>query len=145
MRTHDAMTSATASNLRVVALRLGPGDELWAKLQEVIQREQIEAGFIMTCVGSLSQAHVRFADAPEATALQGPYEIVSLVGTIALSGSHLHIALSDAQGRTVAGHLKPGNTVHTTVELILGVITDARFTRELDPKSGYKELTITPR
>lgn len=133
------------SNLRAIVLRLGPGDELSQKLQELVEREQIEAGFIMTCVGSLTQAQVRFADDPAPTKLEGKFEIVSLVGTIAKSGSHLHITLADEQGRTIGGHLKPGNLIYTTAEIVVGVVTDARYAREPDPKSGYNELVIYPK
>jgi uncharacterized protein len=35
----------------------------------------------------------------------GPFEIVSLVGTIAINGPHIHIALSDGNGTTLGGHL----------------------------------------
>ena len=136
---------AVPSNLRAIVLRLGPGDELSQKLQELVEREQIEAGFIMTCVGSLTQAQVRFADNPSPTKLEGKFEIVSLVGTIAKSGTHLHITLADEQGRTIGGHLKPGNLVYTTAELVVGVVTDVRYAREPDPKSGYNELVIYPK
>lgn len=140
-----ASDAASSSNLRAIVLRLGPGDELSQKLQELVEREQIEAGFIMTCAGSLTQAQVRFADHPAPTKLEGKFEIVSLVGTVAKSGSHLHITLADEQGRTIGGHVKPGNLVYTTAEIVVGVVTDARFEREPDPKSGYNELVIYPK
>lgn len=143
--TPQAADAAPSSNLRAIVLRLGPGDELSQKLQELVEREQIEAGFIMTCVGSLTQAQVRFADHPTPTKLEGKFEIVSLVGTVAKSGSHLHITLADEQGRTIGGHVKPGNLVYTTAEIVVGVVTDARFAREPDPKSGYNELVIYPK
>lgn len=139
------MTTPNASNLRVIALRLGPGEELHQALQALLEREQINSGFIMTCVGSLTEAQVRFADKPTPTKLEGKFEIVSLVGTVATSGSHLHIVLSDEEGRTIGGHLKPGNLVYTTAEIVIGVITDVEFSRQPDPKSGYNELVITPK
>lgn len=39
------------------------------------------------------------------TYFDGPYEIVSLVGTIAVNGPHIHISLSDGTGTTIGGHL----------------------------------------
>ena len=96
----------------------------------------------MTAVGSLTKASLRLADRPEATAFEGKFEIVSLVGTLSPDGVHIHASISDREGRTIGGHLVEGCTVYTTVELVIGEVEGVRFTREQDAESGYKELHI---
>lgn len=76
--------------------------------------------------------------------LRGRFEVVSLVGTLNPE-AHLHISLSDAEGRTLGGHVLGGLQVFTTAEVILGDALDLDFTRELDPKTGFPELVVQPR
>lgn len=74
--------------------------------------------------------------------LEGPFEIVSLVGTFSAGGAgcHLHASLADAQGRVVGGHVVGGMEVFTTAEVVLGSCTDLAFRREHDPATGFAEL-----
>jgi predicted DNA-binding protein with PD1-like motif len=58
------------------------------------------------------------------------------------TGSHLHISISDSTGRTIGGHLKEGSIVYTTAEIVLGLLPDIVFERQVDPTYGYKELVI---
>lgn len=71
-------------------------------------------------------------------------EIVSLVGLLSKEGSHVHISLSDSTGTTIGGHLVEGCEIYTTAEIIIGIMPDYRFARELDPASGYQELKVYP-
>lgn len=125
------------------ALRLHPGDDLKDSL--VDWSEGAGAASVLTCVGSLRTASLRFADQPEPTLLEGPFEIVSLVGTLSPDGAHLHLAVADAEGRTVAGHLGSGSIVYTTAEIVLGVLPALRFSRQVDPETTWKELVIEGR
>ena len=97
---------------------------------------------IVTCVGSLNKAHLRFANQPEGTEIPGKLEIVSLTGTVSPAGSHLHMSVSDSTGKTTGGHLLQGNPVYTTAEILMVILTDYLFERETDPAFNYKELTI---
>ena len=72
----------------------------------------------------------------------GPFEIVSLSGTISPNGVHLHLSIADAAGKTVGGHLVHGCVVHTTVEIVVADMGGVRFARIPDPATGYKELNI---
>lgn len=129
---------------RVEVLRLLPGDDVRASLDRWAKEGQIQAASILSAVGSLTVASIRFSDEKEASILKGPFEIVALSGVISNDGSHTHIAVSDRVGKTLGGHLGVGSTVHTTLELVLGVYKDMRFIRSDDPRSGYKELFISP-
>lgn len=136
------MHNAFPSILHCWTIRLKPGDDIKVILDELARDYNISAGIIITCVGSLKKASVRFAGEPDTTILEGPFEIVSLTGTVAKTGSHIHISLSDKTGRTVGGHLKEGNEIYTTAELCIGVLPALSFTREKDETTGYQELFI---
>jgi uncharacterized protein len=131
--------------LRVTAhaFRLHPGDDLKQGILAFAAAQPIRAGCVVTCVGSLRRAVLRFADRREGTELPGDrYEIVSLVGTVGKDGAHLHIALSDGDGRMVGGHLLNGCLIYTTAEIVLAVLPGVVFHRELDPVTGFHELEI---
>ena len=130
------------SIMKAVSLRLSPDQDLLAVLDEIAERDQLGVACVLTCVGSLTEAVLRFADREEPTKLSGPFEIVSLTGTLSSHGSHCHISVSDHQGKTIGGHLLPGCVVYTTAEIVLGVITDQQFLRSYDPNTGYEELDI---
>lgn len=104
--------------------------------------QQEQAGCVISAVGSLSLAQLRLAGATQATAIHGELEILSLSGTLSPDGAHLHIAISGSSGAVIGGHLCAGSLVHTTAELVIGLLPDWRFSRELDLASGYAELQI---
>ena len=127
------------------ALRLSPGDDLKQSLSEYAQTHNIGALAVVTCVGSLSKAGVRYANVPSGTSLEGPFEIVSLVGCGGIAGWHLHIGLSDSDGKMIGGHLMEGSLVFTTAEIVLVELKKTDFQRSHDPQTGYKELDIRRR
>lgn len=124
------------------AIRLPPGSDLAASLSKLVREKNWQAVAVVTCVGSLDVATVRFAEQKDAHVLEGPWEIVSLVGTLEPTGYHLHICLSDNTGRTVGGHLKEGSKVHTTAEVVLAELPGLKFTRTQDARTGYPELVV---
>ncbi|MCG5061117.1 MAG: DNA-binding protein [Limnoraphis sp. WC205] len=130
--------------MNVLPIRLKPNQDLKLSLQEIAATDQIQAGFILTAVGSLKQATVRFAGQEESECLRGRFEIVSLVGTLSIEGIHLHIALADAHGKTIGGHLQTGCIIYTTAEIVIGTVPGYIFKRTPDPETGYLELKITP-
>lgn len=131
------------SPMTTVALRLGPGQDLKTELEAFVKRNNLAAVSVLTCVGSLTKVPLRYANQDNYETLTGHFEIVSMTGMLsAQSGSHLHLAVSDTTGRTVGGHFGDGSSVYTTAEVLLGILPSYQFTRELDPKSGYRELVI---
>jgi predicted DNA-binding protein with PD1-like motif len=111
--------------MRSIAVRLRPGADLKGELVALAARERVQAGWVLTCVGSLSQVRVRLAGGAEHATWQGAFEIVALTGTLSPDGGHLHLAVADQQGRTVGSHLAEGCTVRTTAEVV--VATDDRL------------------
>ena len=134
-----------------------------------VPQNECSSAFVMTAVGSLSDATLRLANASrkddtvesggvvsssgvrgwENLEPQGKndirqwkqrFEIVSLVGTFSRDGGcHLHVSLSDYRGNTIGGHLIDG-VVFTTVEVVLGTIRGVGFQRIEDDETGFREL-----
>lgn len=128
--------------LRILTIRLRPGDDLRQRIEQVVKTHHIRAGFILTTVGSLRSANIRLADQNEATAFAGKFEIVSLVGTMGQDGVHLHVSIADNTGKTIGGHLVAGCLIYTTAEIVIGEAEGLVFSRVADQETGYKELRI---
>ena len=131
-----------ASKIDSYAFRLKPKEDLKTGIISFAKKENIKAGAIVTCVGSLTPFHLRFANQEKGSKQNGHFEIVSMTGTFSDSTSHLHISVSDSTGQTIGGHLLEGNLISTTVELVVINLKDFEFTRETDSTFGYKELSI---
>ncbi|KAF3703202.1 hypothetical protein EXN66_Car018890 [Channa argus] len=139
---------SSSSSLQLHAVRFGPGQELLGSLQAFVEERRLRAPFIITCVGSVTKATLRLANATatntnQVLQLSGRFEIVSLVGTLN-PDAHLHICLSDAEGRTVGGHVLGDLEVFTTAEVVVGEAVGLQFTREMDEKTGFPELVVQP-
>ncbi len=130
--------------MKVFPLRLKSNEDLKQSLKNFANQENIKAGFILSAIGSLKQAKIRFANQSDSILLIDKFEILSLNGTIATSGVHLHIAISDKQGKIIGGHLDNECIIYTTAEIIIGTTEEFIFNRTIDEQTGYKELEIIP-
>jgi len=131
--------------MKTYVLRLQPNQDLKTSLENYARENQINAGVILTCVGSLNCTTLRMANENVLKTFEGKFEIVSLVGTLSFDGCHLHIALSDKNGNMVGGHLKEGCTIYTTAEIAIGEIENLIFARTMDKNTGFKELVVKQR
>jgi predicted DNA-binding protein with PD1-like motif len=139
---HEAFES---EQMRIHVFRLRPGDDLLESIRAYAIAHHLRAAVVLTAVGSLTHASIRYANQPDASQSSGHFEIVSLVGTIEESGEHLHLSLAAENGTMIGGHLEPGCKIYTTGEIVLGELQGARFTRELDKEGrGWEELKIYP-
>lgn len=127
------------------AFRLKPGTDLRKGIEEWIDDNGIEAAALVTCVGSLASATLRMAGKKISSKLQGPFEIVSLVGTLSNNGSHCHVAIADSAGRVLGGHLAYGCAIYTTAEVVIAVLTETVFRRVEDAETGCRELVVQRR
>ena len=126
-------------------IRLRPGQDLRRALEAAVAAQGCAAAFVLSGIGSLGEAQVRFAGNDNATPLAGDLEILTLAGTLGGGGSHLHASLSDARGAVVGGHLAYGCVVRTTAEVLVMLLDDWAFAREADAATGCAELAIRPR
>ncbi|GAB1544068.1 DNA-binding protein [Scytonema sp. NUACC21] len=130
--------------MKIFPLRLRPDEDLKQSLKHFASKQDIKAGFILTAIGSLKQAKIRFANQDSSTVLAEKFEILSLNGTVATTGVHLHIAISDQKGKTIGGHLDDGCIIYTTAEIVIGSSEEYTFLRTPDEQTGYYELEIVP-
>ncbi len=131
--------------MKVHVLRLGPGQDLRSSLEaafaDLSKQHGIAAACIVSAVGSLSQAVLRYADKPGGSETDGPLELLMLSGTLSADGAHLHGSVADADGAMKGGHILPGCIVRTTAEIVIALLPGWEFRRELDAATGYSELS----
>lgn len=126
-------------------LRLQPGDDVRAVVEQAIRAHGVQAAFVLQGIGSLRVARLRYAGQREPTMLAGDMEILTIAGSVSPDGAHLHMSLSDSAGRVYGGHVADGCIVRTTAELLLALLPAHRFARERDAATGYAELVIRPK
>ena len=131
--------------MRTLPLRLPPGADLRAAIEAAAAAHSSDAAFVIAGIGSLDVAQLRLAGARDATALRGDLEMLTLSGTVAAGGSHLHMSVADAGGRVTGGHVGRGCVVRTTAEVLLVFLPDWTLAREHDAATGFAELVVKPR
>ena len=129
--------------MQMLPLRLTPGQDLRRSLEQAVSSRGFTAAFVISGIGSLSDARIRFADASIAQVFQGTTEVLSLSGTVATNGAHLHISLATAAGEVVGGHVMHGCIVRTTAEVLIGLLPDWEFSRQQDELTGFAELVVS--
>ncbi len=130
--------------VKTYAVRLLPNQDLMQELENIVQENNIKAGFIMSCLGSLKKAYLRMPGGKTFKNFEGQFEILCLNGTLSVNGSHLHVAMSVfPEGNVLGGHLlEQGCIIATTAEIIIGQLQDVEFDRKLDENTGFKELQV---
>lgn len=129
--------------MKTHSFRLKPGQDFLDSIEEYVKKNNIQAGVILSAVGSFTQATLRFANQEKYNQYEKHFEIVSITGTISIHGSHLHVSISDENGKTIGGHLVSGCKIYTTAEIVLAEFDDVVYKRELyENDSGYEELVV---
>ncbi len=130
--------------MRTIAKRLHDGQDLVEEINQVCIENNIKAGIILSAVGSLKESKIRVPVLYGQVAYITPenLKIDNLHGTVSANGCHLHISVSAINGTVFGGHIKPGCTIRTTCELVIGIIDDITFSREPDTQTGFDELVI---
>ncbi|NJL46600.1 MAG: DNA-binding protein [Leptolyngbyaceae cyanobacterium SM2_5_2] len=128
--------------MKTHCLRFHPGQDLKQSLKSFAVQNNLQAAAILTGIGSLNPAALRFAAQPEATVLTGSFELISLAGTLSAHGLHLHGAVADDQGHVYGGHIADGCLVRTTAEIVLAELSNLCLQRVLDPSTGFLELVV---
>jgi predicted DNA-binding protein with PD1-like motif len=130
--------------MQSLPLRLPPDSDVRAALEAALAEHSCKAAFVVSGIGSLRAAKLRFAGRTALTEIRGDLEIISLAGTIAANGVHLHMSVADADGKLLGGHVASGCVVRTTAEILLMLLPEWQFSREPDVRTGYAELLIRP-
>lgn len=128
--------------MRNYTFRLKPDQDLFDSISLFAAENNVEAGCLLSGVGSLRRAAIRFASQEQVVVLEGYFEIVSLTGTVSVHGSHLHLSISDDEGKTIGGHFESGCKIYTTAEVVVAAFEDVVYKREFAEDSGYEELVV---
>jgi uncharacterized protein len=133
--------------MKTIAVRLKPGDDLKEAVQELAVKRSVQAGIILSAVGSLNKVVLRMAGAEagkqDIRTYTGEHEIIAITGTVSAHGSHIHLGVSNKDGQMIGGHLAKGCRIKTTCELVIGVLADAVFRREPDADTEFDELIVS--
>jgi len=123
-------------------LRFDQGEELIESLKNFCLKNKIKSGFFLG-LGAVKKAEVALYDLKNkkyiSKKLEGPLEIISLIGNIASKNKeliiHSHIALGDKEMRLFGGHLN-SLTVSPTCEVYL-----IKFTRVIK-RNYFREIGL---
>lgn len=131
--------------MKTISTRLRDGQDLLKAIEDIVIKHDIQAGVILSAVGSLKESRIRVPVINEEVKYITPnnLEIDNLHGTVSVNGMHLHISVSDTKGKVYGGHVKAGCIIRTTCELVIGILDDTVFSREPDGQTGFDELVVT--
>jgi predicted DNA-binding protein with PD1-like motif len=130
--------------MRELPVRLEPGVDLRGAMEDLVRTQLPNGAFVLCGIGSLQSPRLRFAGREASETLAGPYEVLTMSGTVTKDGAHLHVSIASEAGEVRGGHIAYGSVVRTTVEALLVELSAWSLTRERDPRTGFTEL-ITAR
>ncbi len=113
--------------MHAVPLQLAPGSDLRRSLEEFAMA-RAASGFVLGVVGDLSRAAFQCPGQPNPSVIEGDLEIITLNGTLAPEGVHLHLSLSDGACQVWGGHLEHGTLVRKGAQLLVGVFAESAET-----------------
>ncbi len=120
--------------VRLIYVRLDPGDDLLQGLRDGVEKAGIVHGAILAGVGSLSSYHFHVVSTPVIPPEnafvrgEGPFDILTVTGAVLDGRVHAHITFSDTKV-AMGGHLEEGSTVLTfAIVLIADTSADADLT-----------------
>jgi|688.fasta_scaffold74346_3 predicted DNA-binding protein with PD1-like motif len=141
----SSIAQQVKSTANFYTIRLKPHQDLKVELMKFAEAHKLKAAFVATCVGSLEQLNLRYANQSASIKQSGHFEILSLVGTFNDASSHFHLSVADSTGKTIGGHLLEANLIYTTAEIVIGELPEVEFGREVDSTYGYQELYVKPK
>ena len=127
------MQTQALDALRLVLVRLNPGDDILDSLSAAVKENAISNGIVLNGLGSLSRYRVHVVETtnlPPGDVFfegEGPFDILSLSGLILDGRVHAHITFSNTE-KALGGHLEQGCRILTFSVIVLAETPDADFT-----------------
>ena len=122
----------------IYRIRLDRGDLLLESILDIIKKNDIRDGAVLTAAGTLQDATFHavasISAKPEEhfTTIKGtPMEILSISGIIADGEPHFHMTLSRTDGTAFGGHLEKGCKVLYRVELTIAKFSGVALARKV--------------
>ena len=147
---------------RIIMGKLRMDIDLLEGIQELVKKEGIRTGLILSAIGALKKATFRNLKTlpPDLKveknnrlylSLEQPLEIVSLTGWIATREDgevevHAHFSAStvvEDKVVTLGGHLIPGTFTSVKVVIVIGVIEDSNIKAALDPRINQIDVKFS--
>ena len=144
---------------RIVMGKLGMDIDLLQGIEELVKREGVRTGVILSGIGALKKATFRNLKIfpPDFKIekhhrlyleLEQPMEIVSLTGWIATKEDgdtevHAHFSAStvvEDKIVTLGGHLIPGTLTSVKVVIVIGIIEETHIKAGLDPRINQVDV-----
>ncbi len=130
-------------NIRSFLGRFESGDDLLSALTDFCKQNQIKMG-VFNLIGAVQKAKMGYYNQEmkeyvDCIDLEKKLEISACMGNISLKDNeiivHAHITLSDYEGKTYGGHLRPG-TIIFAAEFFIQELSGEQLIREKDEKTG---------
>ena len=129
---------------KVYAINLEQGDLLLESVNEFIEREHIENGVILSCIGTLDRCMLHMVTTTGYPPVEyfrrwedTPLELSSTDGFIAGGKPHLHAVVSD-KDIAFSGHVEEGCRVLYLMEIVIGRLDGKPLARHPDEKGINK-------
>lgn len=131
-----------------IVARIDRGEEIHEQLEKIALREGVRLAEV-SALGAVDDFTVGVYKVAEkqyfANSFQGPFEIVSLTGTISTKDgayyAHLHMSAGNEKGEVFGGHLNRAR-VSATCEMVISII-DGTVERRFDPEIGLNLFEMT--
>ena len=152
---------ASGSIKKIVVAKIKIGSDLLAGIEEVVRRERIRKGIVLTGIGALQKAVFRnlmifverFPVEPKDRLyleVTEPLELVSLTGHVATKEDgepdvHCHFSASTVVGDTVqtlGGHLTEGTVAYLKAAVSIAVIEDIPMASRFSANTNSEELIV---
>lgn len=120
----------------IIRIRLDRRDLLLETIQDVIRKNDIQDGAVLTAAGSLEQCtyhRVKSMSAKpedEFLTVKAPIEIQNVNGLIAAGEPHIHLTLSSPDKGVFGGHLENGCKVLYRAEITLAKFSGTKLARK---------------
>jgi predicted DNA-binding protein with PD1-like motif len=123
---------------KLVAIGLGPDEELLESIKAVIKSHDIRDGVVVSGIGTLKRCYMHYVNTTTFPAenkfyvVDEPLEVGSICGLIADYEPHLHMVAGCRDQRTYSGHVEPGCVVLYLAEVLIMRLDDMKLGRVMD-------------